>query len=361
MKYRRRRMKGVGTVTPVSLDDVAMALARQANSCRDLGSPQYGDLLDALAVDTDQGGSVGRLLAARPERPVHDALPLRLLGAVHRIALRGEAPVLAARYQSCGGDGSPIPLDDFVAVVEAHRAEIDGELGRQVQTNEVGRSVVPLSLVHWLTTLGVERVHWIEIGASAGLNLNFEKYGADTARGTLGDPSSSLRFDASWFAAPPPIVSRPVVCERLSGVDVSPLDVHDEDDRRRLLSFVWPDQVARFERLRAALTIARSSDVVVQRGSADEFLAERLLDDPSSPRVVFHSIVWQYLSAEVRNGVRDAIAVARASRSAPVVWARMEPSGPVADVRVTVYDGRAEPAERRLAEVGYHGQGLHWF
>ncbi|MEN9805355.1 MAG: hypothetical protein RIS41_2202 [Actinomycetota bacterium] len=347
-------------MTPVSLDDVAMAFARQANSCRDLGSSQYGDLLDALAVDAEQGGLVGRLVADRPERPVHDALPLRLLGAVHRLALRGEAPALAARYRSCGGDGSPIPLDDFVALVETHRDEIDVELGRQVQTNEVGRSLVPLSLVHWLTTLGVDRVDWIEIGASAGLNLHFEKYGADTARGTLGDPSSSLRFDASWFTAPPPIVAQPVVCERVSGVDISPLDVHEDDDRRRLLSFVWPDQLERFERLRTALTIARSSDVVVERGSADEFLAERLVDDPSIPRVVFHSIVWQYLAAEVRNGVREAITSARASRSAPVVWARMEPSGAVADVRVTVYDGRSEPVERRLAEVGYHGQGLRW-
>jgi hypothetical protein len=344
----------------VSLDLVATAFARQANSCRDLGSPQYGDLLDALAADAEQGGSVGRLVAARPERPVHDALPLRLLGAVHRIALRGEAPALAALYPSCGGDGSPIPIDDFVAVVEAHRAEIDIALGEQVQTNEVGRSVVPLSLMHWLTILGVERVDWVEIGASAGLNLHFEKYGADTPRGTLGDPSSPVRFDTSWFAAPPPIVARPVVCERLSGVDVSPLDVHDDDDRRRLLSFVWPDQLDRFERLRAALTIARSSDVTVERGSADEFLTGRLDDDPTTPRVVFHSIVWQYLSADVRNGVRDAIASARASRSAPVVWARMEPAGAVADVRVTVHDGGREPVERRLAEVGYHGRGFHW-
>jgi hypothetical protein len=344
----------------VSLDDVAMALARQANSCRDLGSPQYGDLLDALASDTELGGSVGRLLSTRPERPVHDALPLRLLGAVHRIALRGDAPALAARYPSCGGDGSPIPLAEFESVVEANRDEIGEALGEQVQTNEVGRSVVPLSLVHWLAVLGLERVDWIEIGASAGLNLLFEKYGAHTARGTLGDPSSPVRFDASWFVSPPPIVSRPASCERLSGVDVSPLDVHDDDHCRRLLSFVWPDQLERFERLRSALVIARSSDLVVRSGSADDFLANRLDDDPSMPRVVFHSILWQYLSATVRNGVRDAIAAARASREAPVVWARMEPSDSVADVRVTVYDGGGEPVERRLAEVGYHGRGLRW-
>jgi hypothetical protein len=344
----------------VSLDEVAMALARQANSCRELGSAQYGDLLDALVDDTEKGGLVGRLLASRPERQVQDALPLRLLGAVHRISLRGDASVLAARYASCGGDGSTIPVSDFTSVVEAHLHEIETALGEQVQTNEVGRCVVPLALVHWLTTLGIERVDWIEIGASAGLNLLFDRYGALTAHGALGDPTSSVLFGPSWFAVPPPIVSRPVACERRSGVDIAPLDVRNDVDARRLLSFVWPDQVERFERLRAALDIARFTDLIVERGSADDFLATRLDDDRSVPRIVFHSIVWQYLSAEVRNGVREAIAGARASRSAPVVWARMEPAGRVADVRVTVYDGGREPVERRLAEVGYHGQGLRW-
>lgn len=346
-------------------DEIAMALAQQAHACRSLGSTQYGDLLDALVVDTESGGFIGRLLAERSERPVHDALPLRLLGVVHRIALRGDAPVLAARYPSCGGDGSPIPVAEFAATVDAHRDEIDVALGQQVQTNEVGRSVVPLALVHWLTVLGIEHVDWMEIGASAGLNLHFERYGATTSRGSLGDPSSPVRFDASWFASSgfdsgPPVTTRPVVCERRRGCDLFPLDVHDDDDARRLLSFVWPDQRERFARLRAALSIARASDLTVERSSADQFLASALNDDPSRPRVVFHSIVWQYLSADVRNGVREAIASAPASRSAPVVWARMEPAGPVADVRVTVHDGGREPVERRLAEVGYHGQGLRW-
>lgn len=342
-------------------DGIAMALARQAIACRDLGSELYGDLLESLVVHCERGGIVGRILADRPERPVHDALPLRLLGATHRIALRGDAPALAARYPSCGGDGSPVPIDDFVDVIERYRSEIDEELGRQVQTNEVGRSLVPLTLVHWLAIQGLERVDWFEIGASAGLNLHFEKYGATTTRGELGDPTSTVHFDESWFDSPPPVTSRPAICRRRSGADPFPLDVHDDDDARRLLSFVWPDQHDRFRRLRAALDIARATDLVIERDSADRFLERRLDEDPEVPRVVFHSIVWQYLSAEVRNGVREALASAHCTRSAPVVWARMEPAGASADVRVTIFDGGREPVERRLAEVGYHGRGLRWF
>jgi DNA-directed RNA polymerase specialized sigma24 family protein len=37
------------------------------------------------------------------------------------------------------------------------------------------------------------------------------------------------------------------------GVDASPLDVQDEQDRRWLEACVWPDQLHRLERLRAAV------------------------------------------------------------------------------------------------------------
>lgn len=344
----------------MTTDEIAMALARQAVACRELGSKQYADLLDDLAADTERGGLVGALLAARTERPVHDALPLRLLGAVHRLALRGQTPELAVRFPSCGGDGSSIPVSEFTAAVEEHRNEIDTALGQQVQTNEVGRSLVPLALTQWLPIVGVDRFQWLEIGASAGLNLHFDRYFARTSLGDLGDPESTVRFDESWFDSPPPVVAEPATCVRRSGADPFPLDVHDDRDAQRLLSFVWPDQLERFARTRAAIDIARSSDVVVQRASADVFLRARLDEDPSTPRVVFHSIVWQYLTAEVRNGVREALAEAQASRSAPVIWARMEPAGALADVRITVFDGRSEPTERRLAEIGYHGRGFRW-
>jgi hypothetical protein len=67
------------------------------------------------------------------------------------------------------------------------------------------------------------------------------------------------------------------------------------------------------------------------------------------------------LSPEVRTRVRDTIERAGqvASAAAPVVWARMEPAGAVADVRVDVMS-RGVHEEHVLAEVGYHGRGLRW-
>ena len=79
--------------------------------------------------------------------------------------------------------------------------------------------------------------------------------------------------------------------------------------------------------------------------------------------LIFHSIVWQYLGTETQNLLKQAIynAGKMATSDNPIVWARMEPAGPVADVQVDVFDGSSsEPRHFRLAEIGYHGQEMNW-
>ena len=101
------------------------ALVLQARSCASLGSPMYAAVLDGLVADFDRRGITWQLLDGRTERPVHDAVPLRLLAAVHRIVLRGDAPALAARFPSAGGDGTAVPIDDVLRVLTADADEID--------------------------------------------------------------------------------------------------------------------------------------------------------------------------------------------------------------------------------------------
>lgn len=319
-------------------DDVREALTLQAAACRSLGSLQYAELLEHLVLDHDRGGLVRELLAGRSQRPTHDALPLRLLAATHRLALRGEASALAARFPSCGGDGAPVDPTIFLDTVRNHRAEIESALGEQVQTNEPRRSVALVATARWLATRDVAEFDLLEIGASAGLNQNFDRLGHQPP----GDGAAAR-------------------CVERRGCDPYPLNPADDDDALRLLSFVWPDQTERFDRLRAAIETARRWPPTIDNDSADDFLRRRLATSATRARVIFHSIVWQYLSPPVRDGVRDAIrgAGSRASSTTPIVWARMEPAGPVADLRVTVLHGSTE-VETIVGEVGYHGQNFVW-
>lgn len=357
-------MTGVGR--GASDESIEQALALQSTGCAHLGSPLYSRLLDDLLNDFRTRGRTASVLGGRPERPVRDALPLRLLGAVHRIVLRGDAPSLAVHYPSADAyrpsEQPSIPVDRFLDVVDEFGEEVADELGRQVQTNEVGRSVVHLSLANWLGGLGLVEFDLLEIGASAGLNLNFDRFHAVTANGAMGRESSLVRFDEGWFDSPPALSTRQAACVERSGCDVSPLDATRPADALRLQSFVWPDQADRLARLRGAITIAETHPPSVVDMSADEFLAQRLPAPMQRTRLVFHSIVWQYLLPVVQDEVRRLIAEAgsRATDGTPLVWARMEPAGAVADVRATVFSGNGKAREYLLAEVGYHGQQLRW-
>ena len=239
-------------------DEMLRALLQQAESCRSLGSPMYSSLFTDLAADYADGGRTYALLAGRSLRPVHDAVPLRLAGAIHRVVLQGKDDRLARHYPSVGGKPAEDFTADFIGYMRDHLEDIESGLATQVQTNEVGRSVVHLVLSHWLTTLGVEQFNLLEIGASAGLNLNFDKFYGCFGQLRMGDPSSSLRFMGDWFSNSPdvPRIGAAVIDKR--GCDISPIDIAQPDDEARLLSFVWPDQRLRLERHRSAIAIAKS-------------------------------------------------------------------------------------------------------
>lgn len=342
-------------------DPIPDALALQAASCEHLGSSVYAALLRGLRLDYERLGITRELLADRFDRPVHDAVALRLLAGLHAIVLRGAAPRLAGHFPSTGGTPGHDLIDAALATMREHREELAGSLDKTVQTNEVGRSVVLLALSHWLTGLGVDAFDLIEIGASAGLNLNFDRYGARAGSLTFGDKDSPLFFGEDWFDGIPSLpVSGARVVDR-TGVDPDPIDALAHDGGLRLQSFLWPDQHDRRERLAAALAILREHPTRVECASADRWIESRAATAPVRCTVVYHSIVWQYMGAEVQNRMRNALASwgSVSSAAAPLVWARMEPAGAVADVRATVWSG-SESTEMLLAEVGYHGRGLRW-
>lgn len=343
-------------------DPIPHALEAQRRACESLGSSTAVRIIGALAEDYARKGPTHRLLHHRFDRPVHDAAPLRLLGGLHRLVLGGAAPDLARHFPTAGGQPGRNLEKVAIDAVATHLRILDEDLDQQVQTNEVGRSVVHMALGHWLGRLGHTEFDLLEVGSSAGLNLNFSLYGATTAEGTMGDPASTVTFGPDWFDVPPPLASRAAVPVRIVGSDPHPVDVTTDDGTIRLLSFVWPDQTERFERLRRALHIARTNVPDVRQASAEVAVSQLLPDRSERPTLVFHSITWQYLGSNVQNRFVEAIRRhgRDASRSSPLVWARMEPAGTVADIRATMWQGDSDPTEMFLGTVGYHGKNMRW-
>jgi hypothetical protein len=152
---------------------VAVLLREQAAGCGRFGSELYARLLEDAAGDVEAGGPAWRVLEDCAHDPPEEALALRFMGALHRIVLEGGAPRLAAYYPSVGGRAHQRGAwEAFRETLEEQRERLRLEMRAPVQTNEVGRCTALVGgslLVAGHTGLPL-RV--LEIGASAGLNLN---------------------------------------------------------------------------------------------------------------------------------------------------------------------------------------------
>jgi len=332
------------------------ALVAQARACAGLGSPMYAELLLRAADDPD--GTVAGVLGDR----TGSGFILGMLGTVHRIVLEGRAPELAAHYPTAGGTRDPLRAwPAFRDVLAGHAAEVREGAADPPQTNEVGRAaplVGGLLVVAGATGLPVRL---LEIGASAGLNLRADRFRLLHEGGAYG-PESPVVLPGAWRGLPP--VDAPLAIAERRGCDPSPVDATSPDGRRRLLSYVWPDQAERVARLRAAFEVAARVPAAVVRAGAAEFL-DGLAPERGVVTVVWHSTMRAYLSpdeaARVDRHIGDAGAAA--TGDAPVARLSFEGRDPSRLDAVQVVTLRLWPGggPAVLGEGPAHGLPTTWF
>lgn len=347
---------------------VREAFIQQAGVCRCLDSPFTAEVCDLIAERLDRTTPVGRRVLDWPGDPrAHaDALPLRLCGALHAIARAGMVEAVAEAWPP---DQTPDRATLWSAMAEAlDEAEgfILDWLDGPPQTNEVGRSGPLMAGMLVLADRFGLPFDLYELGSSAGLNLNLNRYAFDLADVKVGDAESGVRLTLRWTGDPPP--SAPVSVVRRQGVDLKPLDPRLPQTAERLTAFVWADQRDRLQRLEAALDIARTHPPEVDAGDAAAWL-ERVLDlapTPGACRVVMHTIAFQYFPTEGQDRVRAHLAEvgSRASYDAPLAWLQYEAASAPdlegrrwAELSLTVWPG----GEHRVLARGHpHGFALDW-
>lgn len=322
----------VGPVGPL-VPPLVSHLRQQAVACESMGSPMYAalmrtcvdDLLDPRAPDAVRTALADHLAAPGPA-----ATGLRLLGAAHHLALTGRAPRLAAQYPSTGGSPDADLLPAFRATLEEHVDEVRSFLPSPPQTNEVGRSA---ALVGGLLLVLAGRdlpVRLNEIGSSAGLNLNADRYRVQAGPdgGWWGPPASPVALPDAWHGSWPDVTARLDVVERV-GTDVDPVDLARPGAADRLLAYVWADQLPRVRRTRAALALAAEHPVPVQR--MDAVTAVRALElCPGHLTVLWHSVMWQYLTRADQEQVGAVLADlgSTATPGSPLLELSLEPERP---------------------------------
>ncbi len=341
----------------------------QSRFCGEFGSPFTEQLLARAADDIAAGGVCARLTANWRGNPRADAVALRLAGALHAAALTGRDPRLAAVYPASRADWSmervwPIARD-FLEREESHVRDF---MASPPQTNETARSAGLACGFLWLAQRSPQPFHMLELGASAGLNLSWDRFAyahPPWGRAGVNGPMIPTRIDG------PAPAWRDIDIASRAACDQNPLDASIEDDRLCLRAYIWADQPERMDRLNAAMDLARASGTRPDKADAAEWLKQKLDGEfPLGTTVIYHSIFYQYPPREAREAIREAIEAAgqRTTDSRRLAWVRFELSafvggerGVVRYVLNVVHWTSGKRSEATLAEVDPHGRFLTWF
>lgn len=338
------------------------AFTVQAEYCRGSHSPFSGLVLDALAerIETYSGFLQPRL-ESRQGGIFADAVPLRLMGAFHYLSLSRREAALAALFPPNTPPDRSALASALERAAEAHGDIIARYMSSPPQTNEVARS---LALAPGFLTVAAETglpLRCLELGASAGLNMNWDLFHYDFGGATWGDATSPVRLSGDWKGGAPP--TPPARVAERAACDQNPIDVLTEEGSLRLQSYVWADQTLRLERLRAAIAVKRRTGGVPEQADAGAWTERHVHPQEGVATVVYHSSFIYYPPRETQARIGRAIlaAAARATPEAPLAWLSKEPpaddQAAPDEIRLRLWPGGSD---RILARSHPHAWWVEW-
>lgn len=259
--------------------------------------------------------------------PRKDALGLRLTGALHHAVLSGRAPDLAAFYPASMSTWDmdlvwPVARTWLSDNIDPVRAFIKSP----PQTNETRRSIILLPGFLKLAARFQQPLHLLELGASAGLNQNWDRFNYETESWQrAGESNVTIRTD--WQAPVPEHLDADLQIASRAACDLNPVDLSDPDQALRLKCYTWPDQEERLSRLDAAIGLAQDAGTKVEQADALSWLTERLANRPATGvTVIYHSVFLIYPPRDVIAAIIETIrtAGATATKQAPLAWLSYE-------------------------------------
>ena len=307
------------------------ALARRfADTPEFASSPLYRSLARTVA------GDEALLRLAARGRPGQYPTFL-FFGAVHALLLAGADHELRQFFASIVGTAAR-PPEQAGPVLTAFCARFERELAALIESRLVQTNVVKRALALRLGLAAIGRretapIHLVEVGASAGLLLRFDRYGYALGGCRFGDARSPVQIAAEWRgdAAVPDLDGLPPLAS-VTGVDLNPLDARNPDDRNWLEALVWPENRAEAELLRRALAVVAADPLPIRAGDAIEVCPALAAELPiGAPRVVFHAVTRLHVPSD-RLDAFDA-AIAALGRDGPLYRLSLEGPGEL-DLRV---------------------------
>jgi hypothetical protein len=302
---------------------LAQTYRRFAEVCHPDSSPVYKWV--ALAISESE-----QALRAIETAPPRRRNPTVILAALHDLALAGRAPALAAAYadrdrDSAGARAAAAAINTLSRMTDTIAAIA---VRRPVRSNETGRhAVLYPAITEAAHRAGAHAVGLIDVGCSAGLNLNVDRVGITYSDGrSLGDLSSPVQLSPQIaHDRPVPARAMPDVVARI-GIDRDPIDVTNADDARWLRACLPPDQPERRAGLDAEMALAATTPPLLLRGDALEVLPDAIASVPPDALPVV-TTTWALSQFPTDTRQRFLRCLEEAAAGRPLAWVSAEGVG----------------------------------
>ncbi len=322
-------------------------------------SPLYERLALRVAEDPE-------LLGVAAHARKNTALPNLFFGAVHLLLLKGVHHPLSAFYPilSVARTKPEYSYPYFRSFVLEHEEEIRGIIRtHMVQTNEVGRCAC---LVPAFELVAQEAKHrplaLIEVGASAGLTLLWDRYGYNYGVGLrCGNLDSPVQLDCTLRGEyHPPIPTEPPTLVSRLGIDLEPVDPQDPESALWLRALVWPEHQNRAAQLERAIKIAKQDPPTILAGDALDLLPSLIDCVPKdTPLCLYHTFTITFTGGEPREKLLSLLSQGSWKRDLFLVWMEWSREWETPLLGLVSFK-KGTKAERILARCHPHGEWLEW-
>jgi len=307
------------------------------------------------------------LLSIAANSKVGQPVPNIFLAAVHYLLLSNAHHHLARYYPSIQKKYvEEIPFPAFKDFCIANENAIkDIVATRIVQTNVINRCAYLLPIFSKIIADEDRPTTIIDIGTSAGLTLNFDKYEYwYNDQKVFGDSKVIVKSDILGPVIPKIYsISHPVF---KIGIDQNLIDPSDEDEILWLEALVWPDQMERFVAMEEALKLKELKDIKFVRGETILDFEREILKTDSCNNLIIYATHVLYQFTETQKNEFFAM-IERVGQIRNVHFLAVEGISLISEkykskeivIELTTYRNRQKTVTF-IAETNGHGNWIRW-
>lgn len=325
--------------------------------CKEVSSLYY-DLSIKIAEDDELIGIASFCQERQP-------MPNLFLASVHYLLLTNKSEELSNYYPSIIKNyKADLPFELFKEFCIRHKKEIiELEKTKLVQTNALNRCAYIMPILS--NIFDGKTINIIDIGTSAGLTLNFDKYEYHyNDKYLFGNSPVKIRSEIKNGIMPS--FKESVIINKKIGVDQNPLDLKDEENVNWLKALIWGDLTERVKKINEAINVAKKESISFEKANTIQDFEEIIGRQESEiPLIIYHTHVLYQFTQEEREefwNLIDKIGEERdltylATEGSRVFKTDYGLSGIL--VELTKYE-KGLKHSRVVAETNGHGNWIKW-